>query len=89
MGYAARAKRRKMDSEIKLPEATRQRLYQARIAAVQAQAVIEKYDAVILTALEMAGIDPATNPQVNFETGVITPAPTPIKPEVVKEEAAS
>lgn len=78
-----------MTEPITLPEPTRQRIYEARMAAIQANTIIEKYDALIKTAIEMAGLDPATNPQVDFLTGVITPAPTPIKPEVVKDEAAS
>lgn len=86
MGYAARNKRRKMATELKLPEKTHRALaslYQAQQQAVQ------NFQGPLLIALDFLGLDPMLNHQINFETGIITPAEPLPKPELLKEEEAS
>lgn len=76
MGYAARNKRRKMVDSLTLPEKTRLRL--AELYRLQ-QLAIEKFQGPLLTALEFFDLDPTLNHGINFDTGIITPAPAPTK----------
>lgn len=74
--------------ELKLPEKVRVRLlalYQARQTAELA------LQGPVATALEFLGLDPSLSHQINFDTGVVTPAaepsalsePTPIRDDAV------
>jgi hypothetical protein len=86
MGWAARNKRRKMVDSLTLPEKTRVRLAELYRTQLQAQ---KDFQGPLLTALEFFDLDPTLNHGINFDTGIITPAPAPTKPELVKEEEAS
>lgn len=78
-----------MAATLRLPEKTRARLHGLWKDAQLAQGVVDKFQQAMITALELNDLDPSLNHQVNWETGVITPAESVSKPTLVKEEAAS
>lgn len=88
MGYAARNRRKKVVDSLTLPEKTRVRLKGLWEQSQMAQAVVDKFQHAMITAVEMFGLDPTLNHGINWETGVITPAPAPTKPELVQPEPA-
>lgn len=78
-----------MVDNLRLPEKTRARLHILWKDSQMAQAIVDKFQHAMTTAVEMLGLDPALNHGINWETGVITPAEPLAKPELVKEEEAS
>lgn len=78
-----------MADTLKLPDKTRIRLHTLWLNAQPAQAIVDKFQHAMTTAIEMLDLDPALNHQVNWETGIITPAESSARPTLVKEEAAS
>lgn len=60
--------------ELKLPEAVRRRLLELYRARQTAELALQGPTA---TALEFLGLDPMLPHQINFDTGIVTPAESP------------
>ncbi len=81
-----------MATEFRLPEKLRLRLlsfYQEQQAAIARLPESAAYVGALAIAMDVIGLDPAQRNHVNLDTGVVTPAATPTKPELVKEEEAA
>lgn len=78
-----------MVDTLTIPPKTRERLHLLWKDSILAQATVDKFQHAMTTAIEMLGLDPSLNHQVNWDSGVITPAEPLTKPELVKEEEAS
>ena len=74
-----------MVDTLKLPEKTRAAL--AELYRLQMQAA-KDFQGPLLVALDFFGLDPSLNHQIDFGTGIITPASAPTKPELVQEVAS-
>lgn len=79
-----------MNDQLKVPDAVRIRLgslFNAQNAAIEKLPEVHAWRHAMSTAVEFLGLDPAGQHQINFETGVVIPAPSPSKPTLVKDEA--
>lgn len=73
-----------MSETLKLPEKTRIMLGELHKARLQAE---KEFQLVMGSALDFLGLDPSGQHQINFDTGVITPAPSPDNVTPINEAA--
>lgn len=84
-------KERRLD-QLKVPDAVRIRLgglFNAQKEAIAKLPEVAAWQHAMAVAVEFLGLDPAGQHSIDFATGIVTPAPGPAKPTLVKDEAAS
>lgn len=73
-----------MSETLKLPEKTRITLGELY---KQQQAATERFQLGAGVALDFLGLDPNGQHSINFDTGIVTPAPTPDNVTPINEAA--
>lgn len=84
-----------MSEPLKLPERVRKTLQDSYTDLQEMNKEFSKelakaqkaLNASVTIAIEMLGLDPSLNHNIDFATGIITPVESPAKPTLVKEEA--